>query len=146
MLMYYHLSNPRGGILARNTAFTLRTFSKRANYGQRLTFKSKNDARTWTTRQTLYCHQNLASFRQFSASSLFRSASKQVNMRSATKNAKKKREQALWKILATMVKIVRIPVVVYSVYALGHQQGMIDYAHNPDAKKKEILHSILQGA
>ena len=41
------------------------------------------------------------------------------------------------------MKITRIPVVVFAVFQLGYQQGMVEYATNPQKKEAELLASVL---
>jgi Zn-dependent protease with chaperone function len=41
------------------------------------------------------------------------------------------------------VRYIRIPVLVASVYGLGYQQGIIEYARNPDEVKEALLESVL---
>ena len=51
----------------------------------------------------------------------------------------KKRRFWNWKTIAKLIKMTRIPFLVLSVYFMGHQQGMIDYAHDPDQQKALLL-------
>ena len=46
--------------------------------------------------------------------------------------------------LANLLKIVRLPVVAISLYGLGYQKGVIDYARNPHLKDMEILAGVLE--
>jgi Zn-dependent protease with chaperone function len=48
-----------------------------------------------------------------------------------------------WQRLARLVRIVRIPVLVVSVYSLGFQQGVMDCTKTPDALSEKILLSVL---
>jgi hypothetical protein len=48
-------------------------------------------------------------------------------------------------IFAKILKVLRIPIVVSSVYVLGYQQGIVDYSRNPTEKKRELMISILSG-
>lgn len=50
-----------------------------------------------------------------------------------------------WRVLARIVRYVRIPVLVASVYGLGYQQGIIEYARNPDEVQESLLESVLAG-
>mmetsp|Transcript_10511 Transcript_10511/g.19623 ORF Transcript_10511/g.19623 Transcript_10511/m.19623 type:complete len:120 (+) Transcript_10511:47-406(+) len=38
-------------------------------------------------------------------------------------------------LFAKGLKLVRIPVLIISVYGLGYNQGIMDYARNPDKKR-----------
>jgi uncharacterized membrane protein YhdT len=38
-------------------------------------------------------------------------------------------------LFAKGLKLVRIPVLIISVYGLGYNQGVMDYARNPDKKR-----------
>lgn len=44
-------------------------------------------------------------------------------------------------LFAKGLKLVRIPVLIISVYGLGYNQGVMDYARNPD--KKRVSYRIL---
>ena len=39
------------------------------------------------------------------------------------------------KLLAKGLKLIRIPVLIISVYGLGYNQGIMDYARNPEKKR-----------
>lgn len=45
--------------------------------------------------------------------------------------------------LAKIVKYIRIPALMVSVYALGRQQGIIECSRNPRLVEDELLQSIL---
>jgi len=49
------------------------------------------------------------------------------------------------KAFARFVRIVRIPAIVFGVYGLGYQQGIIDFSRDPDQKQDELLTTILAG-
>lgn len=49
------------------------------------------------------------------------------------------------KAFARFVRIVRIPAIIFGVYGLGYQQGIIDYSRDPDQKQDELLTTILAG-
>ena len=40
--------------------------------------------------------------------------------------------------------MTRIPFLVLSVYYMGHQQGMVDYAHDPDKQKELLLQLVIK--
>ena len=44
-------------------------------------------------------------------------------------------------LFAKGLKLVRIPVLIISVYGLGYNQGIMDYARNPD--KKRVRNEII---
>lgn len=46
-------------------------------------------------------------------------------------------------MFAKIVRYIRIPVLVASVYSLGYQQGIIEYARNPMELKEALLDSVL---
>eukprot|EP00816_Leptocylindrus_hargravesii_P011436 CAMPEP_0196805550 /NCGR_PEP_ID=MMETSP1362-20130617/5340_1 /TAXON_ID=163516 /ORGANISM="Leptocylindrus danicus, Strain CCMP1856" /LENGTH=398 /DNA_ID=CAMNT_0042178559 /DNA_START=82 /DNA_END=1278 /DNA_ORIENTATION=+ len=46
--------------------------------------------------------------------------------------------------LANFLKVVRVPVLAISLYGLGYQKGVIDYARNPHMKDLEILTGVLE--
>lgn len=48
-----------------------------------------------------------------------------------------------WKLFARIVRYIRIPLLVASVYSLGYQQGIIEYARNPTELKEALLNSVL---
>jgi len=50
-----------------------------------------------------------------------------------------------WKVFARVVRYIRIPILVASVYSLGYQQGIIEYARNPTELKEALLDSVLAG-
>jgi hypothetical protein len=50
-----------------------------------------------------------------------------------------------WRRLATAVKYVRIPFLVLSVFGLGYNQGLLDYARDPEAKERYLLDTALAG-
>jgi len=53
-----------------------------------------------------------------------------------TGNQGKSRRQRMFALLAKGVKIVRIPFIVLSVFGLGYNHGMMEYARNPE--KQEV--------
>lgn len=48
-----------------------------------------------------------------------------------------------WRVFARVVRYIRIPVLISSVWGLGYQQGIIEYARNPDEVKQSLLESVL---
>jgi hypothetical protein len=54
------------------------------------------------------------------------------------------RRSYVW-YFAKILKILRIPLVVTSVYVLGYQQGIVDYSRNPVEKRRELMERILSG-
>ena len=54
-------------------------------------------------------------------------------------NARRKRAIAL---LAKGIKIVRIPFIILSVFGLGYNQGIMEYAKDPDKMKVRIICGI----
>jgi hypothetical protein len=54
-------------------------------------------------------------------------------------DAKRKRAIAL---LAKGIKIVRIPFIILSVFGLGYNQGIMEYAKGPDKMKVRIICGI----
>jgi Zn-dependent protease with chaperone function len=48
-----------------------------------------------------------------------------------------------WSHFAVVLRYVRIPVLIVSVYSLGYQQGIIDCIKEPIALQNQILHGIL---
>lgn len=48
-------------------------------------------------------------------------------------------------LFAKGLKLVRIPVLIISVYGLGYNQGIMDYARNPDKKRRILLEQIVRG-
>ena len=48
------------------------------------------------------------------------------------------------KIIAKIIKYSRIPIIVVSVYQLGHQQGLIDMSLDPHEKREELILAIVQ--
>lgn len=48
-------------------------------------------------------------------------------------------------LLAKILKLVRIPVLIISVYGLGYNQGIMDYARSPEKKKLALLEQIVKG-
>ena len=50
-----------------------------------------------------------------------------------------------WRRIARTVKYARIPFLVLTVFGLGHNQGIIDYSRDPNAKRVVLLNSILAG-
>jgi Peptidase family M48 len=48
-----------------------------------------------------------------------------------------------WRRFATVVRYIRIPVLIVSVYSLGYQQGVIDCTKQPVALQQSILNSVL---
>ena len=48
-----------------------------------------------------------------------------------------------WSRFAIMLRYVRIPVLIVSVYSLGYQQGIIDCIKEPIALQNQILNGIL---
>jgi Zn-dependent protease with chaperone function len=48
-----------------------------------------------------------------------------------------------WARVAIIIRYVRIPVLVVSVYSLGYQQGVIDCTKEPNALQNQILNGIL---
>jgi Zn-dependent protease with chaperone function len=58
---------------------------------------------------------------------------------------KTKQRQQMWKLAAKALKMIRIPLVVLSVYQIGYHQGIVDYARNPNAKRAEMFATVLKG-
>lgn len=50
-----------------------------------------------------------------------------------------------WRRLVTTVKYVRIPFLVLSVFGLGYNQGILDYARDPESKERYLLATALAG-
>jgi len=48
-----------------------------------------------------------------------------------------------WRRLAAIVRIVRIPALVMSVFGLGYQQGIVDCTRSPQALQEQIFRSVL---
>jgi Zn-dependent protease with chaperone function len=61
----------------------------------------------------------------------------------ATTQQLKPSSTSRWHRVAVVIRYVRIPVVVVSVYSLGYQQGVIDCTKEPVALQNQILNSIL---
>ena len=59
--------------------------------------------------------------------------------------SKKKRQNRIfnWKVLARSLKSFRIPFMVASVYGIGYQQGIIDYASDPKGQERKLLQSVM---
>jgi Peptidase family M48 len=53
------------------------------------------------------------------------------------------RFSVFWRRFATVVRYIRIPVLIVSVYSLGYQQGVIDCTKQPVALQQSILNSVL---
>jgi Peptidase family M48 len=50
-----------------------------------------------------------------------------------------------WRRAAVVVRALRIPFIVVSVYSLGYQQGVMECTKHPERLADEILYSILLG-
>lgn len=48
-----------------------------------------------------------------------------------------------WRRLAWLVRTLRIPVLVFSVFGLGYQQGIIECTKHPQALQQQILRALL---
>lgn len=51
--------------------------------------------------------------------------------------------QLRWKIFARVVYYLRIPFLVLSVYGIGYQQGIMDYAREPETMQSRLLDTTL---
>ena len=49
-----------------------------------------------------------------------------------------------FRILAKLVKLTRIPALIFGVYSLGYTAGIADYTRSPSKWKKAMLASVLQ--
>jgi len=48
-------------------------------------------------------------------------------------------------LLAKGVKLVRIPLIILSVFGLGYNQGIMEYARNPEKQQLQFLEKIVKG-
>jgi len=62
---------------------------------------------------------------------------------SSKSSSSSSRKNAIWKRIALVLKFLRIPALVTSVYGLGYQQGITDFAYNPDQMQGEILKKLI---
>ncbi len=60
-----------------------------------------------------------------------------------SKNSSQNRRGKYAWYFAKVLKIIRIPTVVLSVYVLGYQQGIVDYSRNPMEKRRELMERVL---
>ena len=50
-----------------------------------------------------------------------------------------------WRRLARMAYYIRIPTLVFSVYGIGYQQGIIDFAREKEVMEAKLLQTVLAG-
>jgi hypothetical protein len=62
----------------------------------------------------------------------------------ASKNATYRSWSWWYTRLAKVARIVRIPLVVVSLYTLGYQQGIVDCTKEPFTMERQLLHGILR--
>ncbi|KAL7577371.1 hypothetical protein ACA910_002101 [Epithemia clementina (nom. ined.)] len=60
-----------------------------------------------------------------------------------TSETKTSRAWEFWRRLAWWVRTLRIPVLVFSVFGLGYQQGIIECTKHPQALQQQILRGML---
>jgi len=62
----------------------------------------------------------------------------------ATASRKTGRKKYIWYI-ANVVKYIRIPFLIFSIYHIGHTQGIIDYARDPQNYKASLRTQLFLG-
>jgi len=64
---------------------------------------------------------------------------------SATKGISKNTTSDKWRRIARFAYYVRIPALVLSVYGIGYQQGIMDFAREKEVMEAKILQTVLAG-
>jgi hypothetical protein len=62
---------------------------------------------------------------------------------SKTPSSTPKPSLSRWKLFAAFVRYTRIPVLVFSVYTVGYQQGIIDCTKTPLKLQQQLLDKVL---
>jgi len=75
-----------------------------------------------------------------------RTQSASATGRSSKEGASSSSSKTVWDRRATWYKYLRMTGLVASVYTLGYQMGVMDFASNPDEKEKALLRSVLKSA
>ena len=69
-----------------------------------------------------------------------RSSQPARGLRTHTSNHGKSNRQRMFVLLAKGVKLVRIPLIILSVFGLGYNQGIMEYARNPE--KQQVRNAL----
>src|SRR5210317_823575 len=88
--------------------------------------------------QLLHRHYYLNNSFRFSTSS-----SSVVGKQSIKSAADNRRDR--WRRIARIAYYIRIPALVLSVYGIGYQQGIIDFAREKETMEAKLLQTVLAG-
>ena len=137
---------------ANNTIFAIRrTYSTRETLfassrtvcGRQGVFWTPNNKSNRKTSDLLNRNKVLCRWSSSPASTESASTSSTANAAAATSN-----NSGGWNFfhrLAWWVRTLRIPVLVFSVFGLGYQQGIIECSKHPQALQQQILRAMLAG-